>query len=51
MAYSNESPLGRVSLQSEVLEDVGVGRKCWGEIPVGREGRADVTWTGRHMGK
>lgn len=51
MAYSNESPLGRVSLQSEVLEDVGVGRKCWGEIPVGREGRADVTWKGRHMGK
>lgn len=51
MAYSNESPLGRVSLQSEVLEDVGVGRKCPEEIPVGREGRADVTWKGRHMGK
>lgn len=51
MAYSNESPLGRVSLQSEVLEDVGVGRKCPEEIPVGREGRADVSWKGRHMGK
>lgn len=30
MTYSNESPLGRVSLQSEVL-DVGVGRKCRGD--------------------
>lgn len=37
MAYSNESPLGRLSLQSEVLEDVGVGRKCR-ERPSG-EGR------------